>query len=399
MSIPRGFGVWIGGIGVVCSLEIGCAGQAADGSSANGGSSVAPPAVQASQPAQTPGTGTSPGQTNAPAGTTPMQAMQPGAGGTGGAMAAGTAGTGGSGMMMLPAMGMAGAGGSMAPASPTTGMCPAPPAGAPDNTVKAWMAVNQTRVAAGAGCMNLVPELDKSAQAHCDYDAANASNAMCIADAHGEVMSCTGFTGADVQSREVAAGYPKALAYTEVATSFGNNPIAAVPSWIDTVWHRIPLLDPWTTDMGYGGAAGCDVIDIGRGTSSTPTNAVVVYPYDGQTNVPPAFSGSEGPAPPPPPSGWPSAYPINIYAQGLSVTEHVLTKDGDSTPIDHLWLDAQSSQVSAGLKGYFKDTAFMYGAPFELSTKYHVKIVGTHTGGALNVEWTFTTGATRPFGT
>jgi hypothetical protein len=128
-------------------------------------------------------------------------------------------------------------------------------------------------------------------------------------------------------------------------------------------------------------------------------NAVVVYPYNGQTNVPSAFSGSEGPAPPAPTGGFPSSYPINIYAQGLSVTQHLLTKDGDSTPIDHLWLDKNSSQVSAGLKGYFVDTAFMYGAPFALSTKYRVKIVGTHTGGALNAEWTFTTGATRPFGT
>ena len=149
--------------------------------------------------------------------------------------------------------------------------------------------------------------------------------------------------------------------------------------------------------MGYGGAARCDVIDIGRGMSTTPADTVAVYPYNGQTNVPPTFSGLEGPAPPAPSGGWPSSYPINIYAQKLAVTEHTLTKDGDSTPIDHLWLDAQSSLVSAGLKGYFTDTAFLYGAPFEPMTKYHVKIVGTHTGGALTVEWTFTTGAKRPF--
>jgi hypothetical protein len=284
-------------------------------------------------------------------------------------------------------------------APPTTGTCPAPPSGAPSNAVQAWTVLNQTRLAAGAGCMNLVTALDTSAQAHCNYEATNKSNPTCTADPHGEVMSCTGFTGVDVQSREVAAGYPQALAYTEVATSFGNNPTAAVPSWIDTVFHRIPMLDPWNVDMGYGGATGCDVIDVGRGMSSVATNAVVVYPYNGQTNVPSAFSGAEGPAPPAPTGGFPSSYPISIYAQGLSVTQHVLTKDGDSTPIDHLWLDKNSSQVSAGLKGYFVDTAFLYGAPFALSTKYRVKIVGTHTGGALNAEWTFTTGATRPFGT
>jgi hypothetical protein len=71
----------------------------------------------------------------------------------------------------------------------------------------------------------------------------------------------------------------------------------------------------------------------------------------------------------------------------------VLTKDGDSTPIAHLWLDKNSSQLSAGLQGYFYDTAFLYGAPFAPNTKYHVQIVGTSSGGALNKAWSFTTGS------
>jgi hypothetical protein len=273
------------------------------------------------------------------------------------------------------------------------GTCPAAPSGTPANAVKAWQVLNQTRLAAGAGCMNVVTALVTSAQSYCTYEATNASNAMCVAQAHTEVMGCSGFTGANVQAREVAAGYPQNLAYTEVATTYGNDPTDAVPSWINTVFHRIPLLDPWTGDMGYGGATGCDAIDIGRGMSTVATNTVVVYPYDGQTNVPRSFSGFEGPAPPAPSGGFPSAYPISIYAQGLSVTQHVVTKDGDSTPIDHLWLDQNSSQISAGLKGYFYDTAFMYGAPFAPNTKYRVQITGTHTGGTLDEQWSFTTGA------
>lgn len=265
--------------------------------------------------------------------------------------------------------------------------------------MQAWQLLNQTRLAMGSGCMNLVSALDKSAQAHCNYLAANAGNSTCTSDPHGEVTSCMGYTGADVQSREVAAGYPQQLAYTEVETTFGNNPMAALPNWIDTVFHRIPLLDPWTTDMGYGGATGCDVIDIGRGTSTIAATTIATYPYDGQTNVPPAWNGLEGPAPPAPTGGFPSSYPIIIYAQGISVTQHVLTKDGDSTPIDHLWLDMNSSQIMAGLKGYFLDNGILYGAPFAVSTKYHVKIVGTFKGGTLDKEWSFTTAATKPFGT
>jgi hypothetical protein len=301
---------------------------------------------------------------------------------------------------MLAGAGAAGAGmppiGSANPAAPSS--CPAPPADSPEKAVQALNTVNQLRVASGAGCMNLVPALVKSAQSHCDYKTANRGNAMCTADAHTQVTGCMGFTGADVQSREVAAGYPRALAYTEVATTFGNNPVAAVPNWIDTVYHRIPLLDPWTADMGYGGGPGCDVIDIGRGMSTAPANTVAVFPYDGQTGVPPTWNGLEGPAPPAPTGGWPSSYVISIYAKSLMVTEHVLTKDGDTTPLAHTWLDKKMPGV-AGLANYFGSIGFLYGAPFEPNTKYRVKVVGTYASGALNVEWTFTTGAKRPPGT
>jgi hypothetical protein len=259
------------------------------------------------------------------------------------------------------------------------------------------MAVNALRVKAGSGCMNLIPALNKSAQAHCDYNAANRSNAMCQAGGHNEVSSCMGFTGADVATREKAAGY-SAVGATEVLTQYGNMPTPAVQSWVDTVWHRIPVLDPWTTDMGYGGAAGCDIIDFGRGMTGAPTNTVVVYPYDGQVGVPPSFSGRESPVPPAPPNGWPSSYLINVYAKMLSVTEHVLTKDGDPTPIPHVWMDAKSPTVDPGYKAYLASTAFMYGeVAFAANTKYRVKIVGTHSAGPLNLEWTFTTGTAPRF--
>ncbi len=316
--------------------------------------------------------------------------------GTAGTGGDGTAGAGGDGTAGTGGAGAAGGGGTDEP--PSVDTCPDPPLDATANAIEAWRIVNEYRLAAGAGCMNLVNELSASAQAHCDYMAANRGDASCDAGAHGEVPGCPGFTGRDVQSREIAAGYPQRLAYTEVATTYGDNPTLAVPSWIDTVWHRIPLIDPWTTDMGWGGGPNCDVIDIGRGTNSVPDDTIVVCPYDGQVDVPPAFSGWEGPAPPPPPGGWPSAYPINIYAQRISVTEHVVMKDDDGIPLDHLWLDINSPEVG-GLRGYFGNTAFLYGAPFELNTKYRARISGTYAAGAFTKEWTFTTGSRRPWGT
>jgi hypothetical protein len=72
----------------------------------------------------------------------------------------------------------------------------------------------------------------------------------------------------------------------------------------------------------------------------------------------------------------------------------VLTKDGDTTPIEHIYMDKSSSNVPAGYGGYLSIIAFMYtNKPLDPNTKYHAKFVGTHTGGDLNVEWSFTTGA------
>lgn len=255
--------------------------------------------------------------------------------------------------------------------------------------------LNQLRLAAGSGCMNMVPELNASAQAHCDYRETNRSNPACSADAHSEIRGCPGFTGMDVQSREVAAGYPRQLAYTEVALTYGDSPELSIPGWLVTPFHRIPMLDPWTTDMGWGGGPSCDVIDFGRGMVSVPSDTVVVFPYDRQTEVPVSFNGLEAPQPPPPAGGWPSSYPISIYAQKLNIRTHVLTKDGTDTPLDHTWLDT-NNPGNAGLRPYFSNTALLYGAPFEPNATYRVKISGTYAGGALDREWTFTTSAKRP---
>ncbi len=311
-----------------------------------------------------------------------------------GGMAAPMAGTGGSG---AAGTGSAGASAPMG-GSGAAADCPAAPAGASDAAIAALAAVNAVRVPAGSGCDNMVLTLNMSALNHCNYYAANSSNQMCVADPHGEVSGCTGFTGANVGDRMMAAGYNAFGGYSEVM-AFVDNPDSAVATWVNSVWHRIPILDPWTTDLGYGNDTSCDTIDFGTGTMGAPANTVVVYPYDGQTGVPTSFDGSrEGPMPPAPSSGWPSSSPINIYAQKLSITEHTLTVDGDSTPIEHVWLDTASS-TDPNTRGFLRNTAFMYAnTPFMANTTYRVTMTGTGSGGPINLTWTFTTGAANPFG-
>jgi hypothetical protein len=167
--------------------------------------------------------------------------------------------------------------------------------------------------------------------------------------------------------------------------AFSNDPLKAIAQWLNSVWHRIPIVDPWVTEFGYGSATKCDTIDFGQG-KPMPNTTIVVYPFDGQIEVPTTFDGSrEGPMPPAPSSGWPSGSPVTLWAKMLTVTEHVLTVDGQTTPIDHVFLTAADSS-------FLRDAVMMYAnKPLTAATKYHVKMTGTSTSGALSREWSFTT--------
>ncbi len=270
--------------------------------------------------------------------------------------------------------------------SSNVGDCPPAPADAPPEAVEALRIVTEARLAAGAGCITMISELNLAAKAHCDYYAANSGN--CTADPHSEVEGCDGFSGSDPGARAQAAGYDGRFSFEVMA--FANDPQRSIDMWINSVWHRIPILDPWVTEMGYGAADGCDTIDFGRGTPA-PDDVVVVYPYVDQIDVPTTFHGDrEGPEPPMPPTGWPSGLPVNIYAQDLQISEHVLTIDGDETPIEHMWLTPEDESL-------LRDEVFLYShTPLEAMTTYRVRLVGTYVGGDLNLDWTFTTGEAEP---
>jgi hypothetical protein len=96
--------------------------------------------------------------------------------------------------------------------------------------------------------------------------------------------------------------------------------------------------------------------------------------------------------PPAPTTGWPSASPINVYARDATITEHVITLEGDDTPIEHVWLTGADSN-------FLRNAVMMYpNTPFQPQTTYRVRIVGTYLGGNLDLEWTFTTGEPSRFG-
>jgi uncharacterized protein YkwD len=254
-----------------------------------------------------------------------------------------------------------------------TGCAPAP-GGSSAGAQAAFEAVNDARVAMGVPCMEMIPEINTAAQNHCDYYAMGGSSCQA---GHQEIMGCPGFTGVNFWERMAAAGYTGSAASEDMA--FSNNGASAVRQWIDSVWHRTPVLSPWIRHCGYGGAPGCDTMDFGRGPS-TPSSVTAVWPYANQTGVPTSFDGRfEGPMPPAPPTGWPSGYPITIYVQG-SLTTHTLTVDGESTPIDHVWITPSDSPLLS------TEYVMYANGPLSGGTTYRV-----HVSGSVDLEWTFTT--------
>jgi len=269
----------------------------------------------------------------------------------------------------------------------TTLSCPAPFSGAPTQAVAASMTENDARAASGIPCATLVAAIDTSAADHCAYYAANATNKMCSSDPHVEVSGCADYVAAQFYDRMAMAGYTGTPAFEDMA--FSDDGASATTQWIDSIWHRIPVLSPWIRDFGYGGATGCDTMDFGVG-AATPDDTTAVYPYPGQVGVPTSFNGTyEGPPPPAPPSGWPSGYPITVYIKSaMTASVHTITVLGTTTPLDHQLI----SPSDPSAMGLLTDELILYtNAPLSPSTSYHVHVEATGAAGATKFDWVFST--------
>jgi hypothetical protein len=309
--------------------------------------------------------------------------MTAGSGGSSGAFTTGgNAGSGGK--AGSAASGAAGSGaGGMAPGLDA---CPAPPAGVPESAVIALDTENAIRLAMGLECAVLVPELITAAQNHCDYYAQNQGDETCeAASPHNEVEGCPGFTGVGLGDRMRAAGYMGRGGSECMA--FANDPERSTMMFVNSVYHRTPVLDPWMRELGYGAAEGCDTIDYGQG-EATAEDVTAFYPYAGQTMLPTSFDGSrEGPEPPMPASGWPSGYPVTLYARDITVSSHTIMVDGTAEDLPHQWLSDEDPTLPSYAKVLYTD------APLAANTTYRVVISATREGEPLEFSWTFTTGA------
>lgn len=261
--------------------------------------------------------------------------------------------------------------------------CPAPPEGTPEDTVLAMEEVNRVRRAGGLGCVAHSPEIAFAAKRHCQYYMNNTGR--CTAKPHREISECKSFMAETFSDRLRMASYEGHPRF-EVMAYVGHGRVS-VGQWLDSVWHRIPILSPDVDQAGYGQFDRCDTMDFGnRAETSVMSNGV--YPFEGQQGVPTFFSGRENPEPPAPPRGWPSGYPVTLYATGMVVTEHSISVDGSSESLPHIFL----APGDARAHGLLVDEFFLYThEPMKAKTRYRVRMAGKQHGEPVVFEWTFTT--------
>ena len=254
-----------------------------------------------------------------------------------------------------------------------------------DRQAAALATVNNYRRLAGLAPVTSSPVIHKAALAHAFYTFFNG-NLASIRDLgiHKEESSGQGYTGDNVLTRAQHFGYPQ-RSMAEVITH-RSEPAGAVADWIDSVYHRIPLLRVDLVELGYGdaylGPLTVQVMDMSY--RETASGRIILYPAPNQTSVPTAFNGNEIPDPAPNAS-YPIGYPVTAtFDRNARVTIgafHLREPSGTDLP-------GVSLQPGNETENSF---AFLGNVPLKPGTTYTADLTYTLNGFPGHKVWKFTT--------
>jgi uncharacterized protein YkwD len=253
--------------------------------------------------------------------------------------------------------------------------------------------INYRRAQAGVGALARNTMLDRSAQAHSDYQRMN--NAV----THDEDPAKPGFTGATVEARVQAAGYTLVRDYASgeiIAATTNSSGFYMAEQLVTAIYHRFVMFEPLFKDMGAGAATGTDkytyfTTNLGatRGYSAgLPSHTIVSWPVNGQTGVETTFA-SNFEEPDPVPDINEVGYPISIHAnltETVAVQSFTVRPRGGANLQTRLLVKGQDPNTSMS-----SVAAIVPLAPLAANTTYDVSFAGTVSGTAVSKTWSFTT--------
>lgn len=248
--------------------------------------------------------------------------------------------------------------------------------------------LNQIRRQLGLPLVTISESLSAAARSHATYLLRNPG--QYDANAHTEEDGRLGFTGATGSAR--AAYWSWLGANSEVIAAEGRAE-EAIDSWMATLYHRLPLVNPGTRQVGYGwagaGQGGYNVLLAG---SSAAAGKPVAWPYHGMQNVPPEWEGWESPDPLAlygltGPVGYPITLTWGGRLSGLRLQEANLF--GPEGEVELLRYDPASDER------LIDSVAIIPRQPLQPSSTYVVRLVGWIDQGegrtAFTESWSFRT--------
>ncbi len=257
-----------------------------------------------------------------------------------------------------------------------------------ERQAEALVAVNRYRVLAGLAPVRVDVRLQNSARAHAYYFLFNhASPTVRGLGVHREFDGGPAFTGETVRERALYFGLGGQLLAEDIAHR--GRPGDAVTDWVDSVFHRFPILRRDLQSLGYGVAAvgplPIDVMDFAYGASVTPGRQMVAYPAPGQVNVPTVFGGNEVPEPLPE-AAYPVGYPVTLtFDRGA----HVEIRSYRLR--DVLGPDLELHMLPPSDPNMENSIALLARKPLQPGRVYAAEVTGTIDGVAFEKQWQFAT--------
>lgn len=257
--------------------------------------------------------------------------------------------------------------------------------------LRALERVNAYRTAARQSPLKYNNSLGAAAAGHARYLAQNP--AQIDLNAHGQTAGTPLFFGTNPGERVQYYGYGGGAA--EII-NFTDRAEDAVDGWMATLYHRLPMIYPGNTEMGYGVAGtGPSLVNVLEAGPADAQGGAVFWPYDGQADVPTSWSGLESPDPFRLYAGvqGPVGYTITLTFGGtvrsLALDDWSLT--GPSGPVAAMSFDPANDDL-------LRDTvALIPRAPLAPGAQYKVTMAGQVDVGQgpqpYTHSWSFTTAA------
>lgn len=253
-------------------------------------------------------------------------------------------------------------------------------------TQEALTVLNALRRRLSLPALSLDPRLCAAASGHCAYLSVNH-----LLD-HQEEPRFANYIAADPAGRAAHFGYT-GFCFENIRQG-GGTMSDAVLEMLNGPYHRAPLLQPGVFAAGISGSERITTLLFGQSADS----GVVVYPADGQRDIPTTWNGAESPDPlrvHPEATRSACGYPITINAYAADgvllsdVTATLTTAAGATVPI-YINTPANDDFLSGGV-------ILLPVQPLLPDTTYQVAFQAKDDSGhTLTRTWRFTTAAPVP---